>query len=111
MIKIVPSTAEHIKAMYGATHGVTVRAVSAVEDGQVIGIGGVYKSNGNTVAFLRLSDRMRSNPKTLLKSVREFLSKIEGPIFANCDTKIEAAPRFLSHLGFVNIKGDLWLIQ
>lgn len=108
MIELVPATKEHIEAMYGETQGRTVRAIAAVEDGKVLGVGGIYQTAGNTVIFANLSDELRKRPRKLVEASRIVLRWIEGNAHAICDPQIKTAQNFLEHYGFQKMEGDLW---
>ena len=108
MTKIVPATSAHVKALYEPAPGPSVRAFAALDGEEVIGVGGTYSSNGNVVAFLNATDKLRERPVSLMKLARRMETLREGAVYATCDPAIEAAKRFLEHLGFSKIGGDLW---
>lgn len=107
MIEIVPATKEHIKALYDEPLGLTVRAISVIDGERVLGVAGVYWSNGQKVAFANFTDELRSKPRILIAGARMMAQMLEASI-ARCDPNIEKAESFLRHLGFTHIEGDIW---
>lgn len=111
-MRLVPTIAEHFDALNAERQAVSTRSWTVLNDeGIPVGIGGYYVSNGKKVIFSVISDELRKKPKSLLKIAREILGKNTGILFAICDYSIEAAPRFLEHLGFEYIGGDAWELQ
>lgn len=109
-MEIVPSTREHIEKLVPVMSCATVRALSAVVDGDVVAIGGVYRTGNDHAAFMHITDEMKKRPKLLLSVTKKFLSTTQGRILATCDPSIENAENFLIHLGFRKIGGRKWLL-
>lgn len=108
-MNIIPATREHLAKLYAVPPANTVRAVAVAEGDQVVAVGGIYWSDGHPVLFMRATDEARSkHPKTLTKAAKRVVSWLSGMAYAHCDSDIEAAPRFLAHLGFEHVKDTLW---
>lgn len=107
-MKIVPATPEIIEAYFGHPQSRSMKAFAAIVDGRPICIGGVKVEQGRQVAFANISKEMRKYPVAGMKMARKVLEMMDGPVYAMCDRNIEAAERFLDHLGFKHLEGDVW---
>lgn len=111
MQAILPADQEIMKAHYGEPIGKTVRAVAMVEDDRVLGVAGSYLDGTRVVVFGSFTEDLRKKPKLLLRGCKE-VQRIAGraglPVQALADRSIEAAGRFLEHLGFSNIGGEIY---
>jgi len=110
MISIVPATKEHLKGKIEGADSLTIKALAAIEDGNVIAVGGTYTSANGKVAFMKIESEMKKYPVLLFKTVKRFIAECKS-VYAFCDTSIDGADRFLKHLGFERIKGDVWLLR
>lgn len=108
MIEVVPATADMLKGMFDGMRSVTVKAIALMEDGEIIAIGGAYRSSCGHVLFMKATDKARKRPKALFKAAKEFAARYPK-IHAYCDMNIEGSDRFLKHLGMKKINGDVWL--
>ncbi len=111
MINLVPATPEILAAHYPEPLPQTVRAIAAVKDGRVMGIAGFYHGKAGAVVFADLSDELRKAPRVLINGARWIFSTLKDKrfsVFAKCDERIEAAERFLLHLGFKRIDNDFF---
>ena len=107
MTEIVPATAEMIRALHKELPR-TVRAIAAVEDGRVLGIGGLYPQDGYLVLFGAVAPETRAemcrHKRTLLRVVWAVLGmaiKRRTPVLAMADPDIDGSERLLLHLGFI----------
>jgi hypothetical protein len=107
MIKTIPATREHLIGAFTGFNKTTVKAVAIVDGDEVLCVGGTYRTNEGIVAFMKADEKMRKYPKHLFATAKRFLSN-KGIVYAVCDLSISGADRFLEHLGFENIEGDLW---
>lgn len=113
MVEIIPATSEILKAHYKEPFGKSVYAIAAVEDGRVLGVAGFYYRPVGAVVFADISE-LRSRPKVLIRGYRMILEKIRQKgltAYAKCDQQIEAAERFLRHIGFQPFENDLFVWQ
>lgn len=109
-MNIVPARKEHIEAM-GMKIPMSVWAIAVIDDsGSVMGVGGTYLLSGNRIAFMKITDELRKRPKTLFSMALKFIRQFDA-VYAFCDLQIDGADRFLRHLGFKHMHGDLWQIQ
>jgi hypothetical protein len=107
MISVIPASPEIMRELFNGMDAVTVKAVALLDDGEVIAVGGSYRSNGGHVLFMKATDAARKKPIALYKAAKEFASR-HKVIYAYCDTEINGSDRFLEHLGMKKIKGDVW---
>lgn len=102
MIELRAATQTDIEAFYGKLPMFTMRGIVAVQDGEVLGVGGTYKYNGNTIVFCEIKEHAKKYRKYILKAAKMLIQRIpEKRVFAVCDVKQPTAKRFLEHLGFV----------
>lgn len=109
MIAIIPATAEHIRAIYGADLAYSVRSLAVVDATRVLGVAGIYLAEGKTVMFSNMVDDMRSHPRTMLTVAKRLLASCDRQVFAVCDTTIPRAAAFLEHLGFNKINDEVYV--
>jgi len=88
----------------------SARSWTAVEEGIVYGVGGVYYDNGQTIAFTHYRedmpkrDRVRSGPYVL-----SIIRSIDGPVYAFPGNHTTAQVT-LRHFGFEPVLGaDHWI--
>ena len=105
---IVPLTRE-IMDSYDDPFEITVRGYASVKDDRILGVMGLYYSNGHQFAFARISDELKEDKRELLKLTRKVISVCARTVFAVCDNEIPKADNFLRHWGFSQLDGDLWL--
>jgi hypothetical protein len=109
---IVPATAEMIMRFTGEAPRHTVRALAAVLDGEPLAIAGVHCDGKRHIAFASVKPVMRERyRKTGLRMARQVIAmwrSLGVPVFAVPDERIEAAPRFLRHLGFREIRKGVY---
>jgi hypothetical protein len=107
MIEIVPATPEIMKGLFDGMRGVTVKAIAMLDDGEVIAVGGAYRSSCGHVLFMKATEKAKKKPKALFKAAKEFAARYPK-IHAYCDMNIDGSDRFLKHLGMEKINGDVW---
>lgn len=116
MTEIVSATAEMIQALHRELPR-TVRAIAAVENGEVLGVTGFYPQEGHLVIFADIAPKARAeicrHKRTLIKCAWKVLGmamRRRMPIVATADPEIEGADRLLEHLGFAPHNGSYrWL--
>ena len=103
---IRPATREDIRRFYGKTIPMTTRAVVAERDGEIVGVGGYYLSNGVAIAFTN-TDGSMSKREIILggRSVMDLLKNFGGPVVARSDEKSA-----IGHFGFVE-SGGVWVLK
>lgn len=87
----------------------TVRAEAAEQDGQVMGIGGVYYQAGRVFAFSHARDEMPKRER--IKGARRILDivrSVRGPVWA-IKGDFETADRTLRHFGFQPVNDDYYI--
>ena len=110
-MRLVPATREMYEAFTGQPPTRSARIVAAVEGDHVFGLAGVYPDKGRQVAFAELGDEIRSRPRDLLRLSKLFVERCIAPLscaHAVCDENVEAAARFLEHLGFQHVAKGVW---
>lgn len=114
--RIVPATAEVIAKYYGKHLPLTVRAVAAMEDDDIIGIGGVYFADSSAVLFSDMSERLRRNKRLMIKGIRainEIISHVIAlglPLYAKEADGIDGTEILMRHMEFdpVDAKEKVW---
>ena len=85
------------------------KAVSAVEDGETLGICGIGQVDGVANVFLVLSDEMRTRPVTLtrwaMRSIPHILA-LPGVKRISIEIRHETARKWAEHLGFKHEYGE-----
>jgi hypothetical protein len=107
MTEIVPTTPEHMLDLYGEIPKFTVRAKTALRDGEVYGIGGIYVDRGNRLVFIRFKDH--ADKRAIVKLARSVRSMFSTGVIAIRDTSLDLSEGFLKHWGFRQHMGDYWV--
>ena len=101
---IVPATRELLERYYGHSQSRSVRALAVVLDGEPICIGGTCRDGARVIAFAEIKpvmrERYRKTGLLLAKRVMAMIRETGVPVFTITDCNVEAAERFLEHLGF-----------
>ena len=107
MVEIRPATQELLRAFSGEDHRRTVRALVALEDGEVIGAAGLYVDPERLVCFAKLTERMRKHPRAIVRAAKRLLEMARGraPVHAMADPQIEGSVKLLERLGFEKFPG------
>lgn len=104
-LTIRSATGADFLAFYGTEPPLTVRAIAAVKDGRVVGIGGYYLDNGMAVAFTDINDEMTKRDKIAGgRAVINLLKRFGGRIVAEPG---ENGPVAMKHFGFTE-RGGVW---
>lgn len=112
-MNIRTSIPEDFIALSGKGPSRTSRAVTVLaDDGEVMGIGGVYPDSTRWVMFSFITDRLRADKRALIQTIRT-LKDLMGqlpdmPIIAEADPEICGSETLLKHLGFQNVFGRIW---
>ena len=82
-----------------------IRAITAVLDGEVIGIGGLgYRPDSTTIAFAEISDTLRKYPLAVHRAGRMGMALIKASgvplVISEAQPNNPAAERWLKHFGF-----------
>lgn len=108
MLTIRRATRDDLLAFYGdEARAVTTTAWLGEADGKVLGIGGLRHQGGRVWAFCDLREGAEAYPVALHKLALRTMAHVRehGPkyIYADMDTALETAPRWLERLGFVRL--------
>lgn len=107
--EIVPATPELMERFYGTPQQITVRALAAVLDGEPLCIAGTFTQGGVTVVFANVKPEMRTRfKKTGVRLARRVMETVSGRVVAMPDGNVEAAARFLEHLGFTKSENGVY---
>jgi len=104
-IELVPTTPAHIAELADASIPFRVKAITALIDGKVIGIGGIgFPKGGMPTAFACLTDELRSRKVSLHKIGKRCIAEWKAAglrqVLALADSNVEAAERWLLRYGF-----------
>lgn len=84
----------------------TLRGVAGVEDGKLLGIGGVVYEYGLAKAFMELKPEAKAYKRDIVRGARAVLNMMRREhwlVYAVAGDS-EQAPRFLQHFGFQKLK-------
>lgn len=70
-VEFVPATKELVEKFYGDIPPVTIRAVAAVRDGEVLGIAGVHRMGMGYALFSEAKDEFFKNKRDVVRAIRE----------------------------------------
>src|SRR3990167_2709013 len=92
-----PCTRADFEAFFGKKPPMTLRALAAERDGQIVGIGGYYIVNGVAHAF---TDQRGMTRREMVKAARQlvaFLGAVKTQMIAQCGPEGDVA---LKHYGY-----------
>ena len=111
MSNIVPLTREILDAFCQDPPPYTVKGIAAQVDGRTIGVAGYFPEGERYIMFVRFSDEIRKDKRTIIKGMR-ILDQMVGqrriPLHAMKDECIKGAETLLRHAGFTPIRGNLY---
>lgn len=106
MDKLIPATAEHVQAIYGAPFKRTAIAITGESEGKPFGIGAIYPHEGCMIMVFCLTPEGRENvkrhAKAIVKGARYLLDKARRynlPVQTTADD-YPRSRELLEHLGF-----------
>ncbi len=115
MIAIRPMVANDVQKLYGEPLRVTVRGITAEENGRVLGIGAIYPSDGCTVLICCINSRIRPlsfrHAKALLEGARQILAmafETRLPVRVVADRRQTRAVALIKHLGAHHVEKDIY---
>lgn len=111
-LEVRPTTRQDFIEFHGVPPPYRMRALTALEDGAVIGIAGLQYVNGNLIAFSDTGPAIKARKKFLMsfaKTAARMCHEEARPIYAVADENEPSAHRWLKWLGFINIESDLYL--
>ena len=104
MVEIRRSTIEDIKHFFGHRHKNSMRAYTAVLDGEPVGVAGIYYDGVRIIAFSIANEEARKKYKfavyKMAKKVVDILQERNIIAYAIADPEIEGSDKLLRHLGF-----------
>ena len=106
---IRPATLSDFEAFYGRKPPISLRALAAVRDNTIVGIGGYYIQNGLAVAF---TDSISMTKREVIQAGRAFMAFIRGlkiDVVAQCNPA--SGDTVLKHYGFKPYRDDAWRLE
>ena len=100
-----PCTRADFEAFFGKKPPMTLRALAAERDGEIVGVGGYYIVNGLAHAF---TDQRGMTRREMVKAARmlvAFLNTVKAQMLAQCGSDGDTA---LKHYGFEPWSGHLY---
>lgn len=100
------ATANDVALFYGSKNApkASLRGVSILVNGVILGIGGVSMSVGGPVAFMNINPEAVKHPLLIMKAskwmIKNVFSLFRCPIYAFRDVTLESSERYLRRLGF-----------
>lgn len=104
MIEIVPATIEHVREFY-VDAPCTLRAYSALDNGKVVCMAGVYRNGDRDIAFFKGN----LNRRDIIRNFDKMKNLFGSRVYAICDPMKESAPAFLRHFGFRPLGDGVYL--
>lgn len=112
---IKPATKNDVINIYGMPMNSSMKGVSVFIDGQLSGIGGIYYTKFNVMAFAHIKPLLRKYPVTIWRcamKIKELIEASNAPVYSIADPKIEKSDDLLMKMGFRFInkthQGDLY---
>ena len=111
MISFRSATIKDAVSFYGKYPPNRFKGFVAVMDEKIIGIGGIFYTESNLVAFTDIKPEMRQSKKAIVKGcklVMNMVKESKHPVYAVADPKEPTATHLLERLGFIptGLKND-----
>jgi hypothetical protein len=103
MINFRPATAKDVEEFYGKPSKHSFRGLVAVDDGSIVGIGGITTVNSRLVVFTSMREEMKRHKKAVAKGCRLMMDMVKEagrPVYAVADPNEPTAEKLLAKLGF-----------
>ena len=107
MTEIRPATLEDFERVR-TRPAKTVRAYAAVRDGEVLGVGGVYREGVSQVLFSEFTDAIRKDKRSLVRLLRSMATLMKGTVYSYADEAIAGSEVLLEHMGFERYEGRVY---
>lgn len=105
MTAVRPATRQDLQRFFGDVPPMTMRAVVAEEDGEILGVAGVKRENGCLVAFSDAAADPAQHKRLAVRMAREVLAMMRGrTVYAVSRTESALLP----HMGFEHVEGEVW---
>ena len=101
-IEIVPITGDLIREFYGEGKSPTIRGIAALQDGQVIGIAGIFRMEFGWMLFSDMKPECLQDKRAMVRGVRALQKLIETvrlPVYAKADENAPGADTLIEHVG------------
>ena len=110
-MELVYATPEIIEKAFPERPNQTIRAILAIDQGNVLGIAGVYRQDANLVMFAQLSDELLTQKRTIVRGIRllkKMAARVRMPVVALADPEIDGSEKLLEHMGFKPAHGRIY---
>lgn len=104
MISFRSATAKDAYEFYGKAPSNSFTGIVAVDEGNIVGIGGLFRHKQHLIAFTDLKPEMRPHKKALVKGCRmmiNIIKKAKRPVYAVADPTEPTAAYLLAKIGFI----------
>lgn len=101
---IVPATQAYADAYFNGRPPLGFRGYVALLDGEVIGVGGLFREFGVPIVFSQMKPPMRPFRKACARAVRllvELMDSTNVAVYATADENEVTSAKLLAKLGFV----------
>lgn len=109
---VINGNSSLLEEFYGELPRQSTKTVVVMDKGKPIAVAGLRVDDAKTVLFSDISDELRESPKfkrIIIKGYRKILRLFPGmPVYSRADPDIKGSDRLLEHMGFYNVKGDIW---
>jgi len=109
MRKIEPATRKMVEAFLGEVK-FSQKAFAVVEDGKILGMGGIYIDNTRQILYSKSTEDFKDNKRLVIQITRKLLEVADKklPIHAIADENKDGSEKLLKHFGFYPLKDRLW---
>lgn len=109
--EIRPATPELMQRFYGAMPKKTSEAIVAVRGERVLGVAGVYREIGASIAFSELTDELKADKRALVQGARALTLMLErgGRDVYAMKGDAQGADVLLRHIGFEPAEMGAWV--
>ncbi len=115
MVEILPATESLLERFWGEPPARALRALVLAQDGEPVAVVGFYPGEQRWVGFVEVKESarpaLRARPRPLLVACRRMMAvaaRRRMPMHAVAQNGIEAAERFLEHLGFRKLNAEIY---
>lgn len=108
------ATAEDLTTFWGRPPRYATKAHVVEVDGRVVAVGGVHYLPEGVMAFSDITDEAAKHPKQVMRcahAVMGDIEKIRMKVFAKRDLSRPTAHGFLTHLGFMPLSEDVYVLN
>jgi hypothetical protein len=104
------ATEQDLRSWFEGAVPTTMRAVVIDDDGRILGVAGIARTDDHMQCFSKITDELRPHKITMGRAAAMIRSMLKdaGPVWAVCSPTEPTAPHLLKWCGFKHVQEGVW---